>query len=855
MSVIDTMKGLFKPKSPLQSNASDVSMTASAGADYRLDLALQNLLAIGAEFAPDDIISLRKRARYGDARWLYSLYDEMMRLGPAPQVMKAREAIKGTRSVWNATPEEADEDENSNDPKNKAARLIRDVTEEAWDKWLPDIKTHLSTKFFYGIAALQVMWKPQAIEGRWSRVTDIRPIPARRFRLDPQTLRFKFLANPFSYEGPFVDDLQKTGKLIFVEVGADTEPLDQRGLLFQCLIPWAIEQFTVRWRAKRLQNFGMPPVWVKYPKGDPNNKAVADQLADLLANGTRASIPEGLEPGLLAAPGSGSRGGDPYEANIEWCARQYDQIILGHSQVSGVQVGAGSKSSSKDAIGLFKDVTNSRVKEVDNDCEQQAYRPYVAREFGQEWADSHTPTTTSAVVERDDPTELSIVALNFFNANAGGSIAVEDLVERSTLKVAEDGEMTLAGNVKGETPSPAEIDAQNKANPPAPPQQVGPDGKPVQPTVQPATNAPPAPQEGKAKPMKVPAAQQQAAAMGDFQPAAAAFLRQRKKRKNMRTAVMEFYTRRQRFGAAALTGGKPRIVLTTFGHEYGAPTDTNMNFDVRTLSAGKPYDIARTGTDPEVRDAMESHPMTGAIYHGVKGRMLQAIGAGTLTGDTDLRFGIGCEHGKHRSVYVAEKLSHDLRQAGHDVTVEHRDATDSSRSGPRGIVGQVFFADDQPRDDKGRFVAAGNAEKAASPKEHRDAAAHHESEAARAYAKGDNARGNLHYLAKGAHETAALHKTTTGEGYRRQRDYARGLSQQAHSGQFTHASGRVETLFPPRKNFAAEGGQPFATGIALVSKPPSVHAAQARIAARVRARLKEQHAVAVEALEAKQKAE
>ena len=815
----------FKPTSPLKDlgRSQDV-MSTGAATDYRLDLALQNLLAIGAEFAPDDIISLRKRARYGDPRWLYSLYDEMMRLGPAPQVLKAREAIKATNTVWHATPDEADEDENADDPENKTARLIRDVTEEAWDKWLPDLKTHLSTKYFYGIAAVQVMWKPKAIEGRWSRVTDIRPIPARRFRLDPQTLRFKFLANPFSWEGPFVDDLQKTGKLIFVEVGADVEPLDQRGLLFQCLIPWAIEQFTVRWRAKRLQNFGMPPVMVKYPKGDPANKAVADLLADMLANGTRASLPSDMSAELLSAPGSGSRGGDPYESAIEWCARQYDQTILGHSQVSGVQVGAGSKSSGKDAIGLFKDVTNSRAKETDYDLEQQAWNPYVVREFGQEWADNHTPQTTSAVVERDDPAELSAVALNLFSAGAAGAIAVEDLVERCTLKVPEDGELTLAGNVKGEQPSPAEIGALGKAQPPALGEQAqyetDSEGKTVQkikkappPQMLPGAVPPPGAAKGVGADVQQPASPSALAAtmqgkpgtpgakaanapkqsagfstLADFSTPAKVALRKRKGRK----AVMEFYTRRQRFAAASVAG-RPAITLLVL-NEPDPSVDATL--DARNLSM--------------------SHPMALGVLDQMTRQVRRVLSAAAITGETEVTFGVLNDAG------LLERLKEGVF-ANHAVNVERMAVVIDSE--------QRFYSEDQPRDEKGRFAGAG-AESAHGAAEHRAAAAHHDAESKRAYAKGDNARGNAHYLAAGAHKTAAQFKKPVGEQYRKQRDYARGLSKQAHKGEFG-----------PHGTYAAEPGELFATGIEIV-KPRAVGESQAKIAARVRNRLKAQHAIA-----------
>ena len=857
----------FKPKAPTEPRRTTVKGKPNSNdADYRLDLALQNLLTIGSEFAPDDILALRRRARFGDARWLYSLYDEMMRLGPAAQVLKAREAIKSTRSVWHATPDEADEDENSTDPEDKAARLIRDVTEEAWDKWLPDLKNHLSTKFFYGIAACQVMWKPKAIENKWSRVTDIRPIPARRFRLDPITLRFKFLSDPYSWEGPYVDDLQKTGKLIFVEVGADTEPLDQRGLLFQCLIPWAIEQFTVRWRAKRLQNFGMPPVMVKYPKGDPQNYAVANALADQLANGTRAVIPEGMDASLLTAAGSGSRGGDPYESNIEWCGREYDKICLGHSQVSAVQVGAGSKASSKDAIGLFKDVTNSRAQEVDNDLEQQAFRPYTDREFGTTWAEMHTARTVSALIDRDDPVELSTVALNLFNAGAAGSIAVEDLVERTSLVVAEDGETTLAGNVKGEIPAPAEIDAQNKANPPAPPQQIGADGKPLPAVAKPAFGkpSPGAPGQKPGTPGKSATAAKPSAAsgsmgyaaIGDFQPAARAVLK--KRRKGARAAHAEFYTKRQRFGAASLVGGRPRITLTTFGHEHGAPEGTTMNVDVRSMASGLDFDHARSGTDPGVGAAIEKHPMTGAIYGGVKSRIQQAIGAGTLTGDSDMNFGIGCDHGKHRSVYVAERLKNDLLRDGHDVTTVHRDASDVSKSGPRGIVAEQFYSEDQPREDNGRWGGASSAglaaEKARTPEAHTAAAAYHH-EAANDIKTGGAAR--AHADAAAAHQNAARLNDP------RWSRAAQKWTKAAHTASAAERSTapltrnehnqRVLDRLREGKHSAAEDlvfPEQFSPA-PHVGKPAKLHEMQARIAARVRARLKEQYALALNEAEAK----
>jgi hypothetical protein len=435
----------------------------------------------------------------------------------------------------------------------------------------------------------------------------------------------------------------------------------------------------------------MPPVMVGYKGSDPASKATADQLADILASGTRASYPlDGFKAELLTGGSGSSRGGDMYDNAIEWCSRTYDQIILGHSQVSGVQVGAGSRSSSGDAIALFKDVTNSRAKELDNDLYRECWHPYVVREFGQQWADENCPVTESSILERDDPVELSTVALNLMNAGAAGSIGVEDLVERCGVDLAEDGELTLAGNVKGDIPSPVEIAAQSEANPQASATQPGTSGqgtaapsgvlpgqKPGKPTGKATSDSGDSGSETKSAGANF--GTRRFATLTDFQPGARAAVRKRKGKRQM----AEAYTRRQRFAVAALVGGKPRVIVTSFGHDLGIPEDSDMNIDVRHMSHARPFDAARTGLDPDVKAAIEAHPMTHAVYGGVKSQATQAIRAATLTGATDLRLGIGCEHGKHRGPYVAERLGQELREEGHDVTVQHRDATGSS--GTRGI--------------------------------------------------------------------------------------------------------------------------------------------------------------------------
>ena len=761
MGLLDTIKEALTGKgvtSGMQSPKGTAGMD-EALSKYATDLNLQNLLVLGAEFKPDDILDLRRRARYGDPRWLYALYDEMNRLGPAPQISKMRMALKNTDSIWKATPDDYDDDE-ATEPEAKAARLIRDVCEEAWGKWLPAIKSHHSTKHLYGIQAMQIVVEPRGVADRWERVVDVRPLPARRFRLDPMTRKFLFLPQPTSWNGYPIEDLIQKGQMFWAEVGKDVEPLDQRGLLFQCLIPWAIHQYIVRWRAKRMEIYGLPPRIVSYKSGSPDGKRIAEEVAQMLGTASWAAVPDGMKAELLQIPTG--RGIDPYESAIEWAVRTYDQLILGHSQASGVQVGAGSRTSTEAASEMAKDLINARSSEFDDDFSTGPLFLYVKRNFGEQWAQTSTPMLTSRMVERDDATMLSTVAMNLQKAGCAGIIDGIDVVERCGFEVAGDGDVTLAGNVKGEEPPPgmgmpglpgqAPPGAPGTALPPSegePGQQAGPGQKalPVagggggaaasgekQPAQKPGTAAPGKPAPKANAKMGVP--------MGVTGQPTAYTLRKKKRRRDFRALV----SRRQRF-AVAVSQTRPRVHITTFGYDVGVPDDMDTLIDVRSLAPVQgSVTPERTGLDAEVAKSIDDHPRTGVVMGGVKSAALRAISAAQLTGEPECKIGIGCAHGRHRSVYAAEKLKADLIADGHDVTVHHRDATDPEMLHQRlpgpGVLqpsfggmsaegGEQFYSDSQPRDDNGRWSGgAAAAEKAQTPAEHIAAAAYHHERAA-----------------------------------------------------------------------------------------------------------------------------
>lgn len=115
------------------------------------------------------------------------------------------------------------------------------------------------------------------------------------------------------------------------------------------------------------------------------------------------------------------------------------------------------------------------------------------------------------------------------------------------------------------------------------------------------------------------------------------------------------------------------VTLMSFGFKYGRPEDVNYVWDVRFLP--NPYWEESlkhlTGKDDEVAEyVVESD--RGEEFISLLVPVLEfLIGTSRETGKPELRVGIGCTGGHHRSVAVVEKLAHLFRKSVH-LEVEHR---------------------------------------------------------------------------------------------------------------------------------------------------------------------------------------
>jgi UPF0042 nucleotide-binding protein len=120
--------------------------------------------------------------------------------------------------------------------------------------------------------------------------------------------------------------------------------------------------------------------------------------------------------------------------------------------------------------------------------------------------------------------------------------------------------------------------------------------------------------------------------------------------------------------------GEMAVSIVSFGYKHGLPA-VDLCVDVRFL-ANPHFDAtlrAGTGRDPEVARFIEAGELTEPFYR----RLLEFLGWCLPNYRRESRayltVGIGCTGGRHRSVYIAERLARDVAALGYPVRVTHRD--------------------------------------------------------------------------------------------------------------------------------------------------------------------------------------
>ena len=117
------------------------------------------------------------------------------------------------------------------------------------------------------------------------------------------------------------------------------------------------------------------------------------------------------------------------------------------------------------------------------------------------------------------------------------------------------------------------------------------------------------------------------------------------------------------------------VFVMSFSYRLGLPRVADMVFDVRFLSNPHYQAALRplTGRDPKVASYIREDPGFTPFYQRIKEMLLPLLPRYEAEGKSYLTIAFGCTGGRHRSVMLAESLAEELRRAGRQVTLLHRD--------------------------------------------------------------------------------------------------------------------------------------------------------------------------------------
>lgn len=117
-----------------------------------------------------------------------------------------------------------------------------------------------------------------------------------------------------------------------------------------------------------------------------------------------------------------------------------------------------------------------------------------------------------------------------------------------------------------------------------------------------------------------------------------------------------------------------RLLFHSFGYKYGAPVDADLVFDLRCLP--NPYWVPElknyTGKDPEIIHFLQDQPLVEQMFETIRVYLSTWIPHFESGNRSYLNVSLGCTGGRHRSVYMAERLGKHFLKEGHESLVRHR---------------------------------------------------------------------------------------------------------------------------------------------------------------------------------------
>lgn len=123
------------------------------------------------------------------------------------------------------------------------------------------------------------------------------------------------------------------------------------------------------------------------------------------------------------------------------------------------------------------------------------------------------------------------------------------------------------------------------------------------------------------------------------------------------------------------TGSQMGVLIQSFGFKNGVPPDTDFVFDVRCLPNPHWEEDLRplSGCDQAVVKYLENYTEVEEMFSSICNFLTDWIPRFEKENRSYMTISIGCTGGKHRSVYLTQRLAAELGKDRENLSIRHRD--------------------------------------------------------------------------------------------------------------------------------------------------------------------------------------
>ena len=122
--------------------------------------------------------------------------------------------------------------------------------------------------------------------------------------------------------------------------------------------------------------------------------------------------------------------------------------------------------------------------------------------------------------------------------------------------------------------------------------------------------------------------------------------------------------------------------MESFGFKYGILEEADLVFDVRFLP--NPYYLEDlrplSGLNKEIKEFLEKYDATEEFFQKLIDMLDFLLPNYIKEGKNQLTIGMGCTGGRHRSVYMAERLYEYLKEKKNLTVLKNRDMDKEARN-------------------------------------------------------------------------------------------------------------------------------------------------------------------------------